>query len=49
MMGTPLMYKSIVSTKQTKPNNSTNDSTSVVKTFASEGYQKMKELYSEYK
>jgi hypothetical protein len=49
MMGTPLMYKSIVSTNQTKPNNSTNDSTSVVKTFASEGYQKMKELYSEYK
>ena len=49
MMGTPLMYKSIVSTKQTQPNNSTNNSTSVVKTFASEGYQKMKELYSEYK
>ncbi len=49
MMGTPLMYKSIISTKQTQPNNSTNNSTAVVKTFASEGYQKMKELYSEYK
>ena len=49
MMGTPLMYKSIISTKQTQPNKGVNNSTSVTKTFASEGYQKMKELYSEYK
>ena len=49
MMGTPLMYKSIVTTKQIQPNNSSNNSIPVKKTFASEGYQKMKELYSEYK
>ena len=41
MMGTPLMYKSIISTKQTQPNKGVNNSTSVTKTFASEGYQKM--------
>ena len=49
MMGTPLMYKSIIETKEVKPNNGSKNTTTVATKFASEGYQKMKELYSEYK
>ena len=49
MMGTPLMYKSIIETKEVKPNNGESNSTTVATKFSSEGYQKMKELYAEYK
>lgn len=48
MLAVPFMYQSIIETKETTTNKTTSN-TEVKTSFFSRGYQKIKELYSEYK